>query len=93
MATPATHTLIGFEKSHLPAKKYNAILERISTGAISRVPFGATGYEQYKDSTGLGIYSHLDHLDKSRRRNYISRHSKDNNRPFSASWLSLNYLW
>ena len=93
MATPSTHTFIGFEKSHLPTKKYNTILENKTTGRVSRVPFGAVGYEQYKDSTGLGIYSHLDHLDKDRRQNYIRRHSKDNNKPFSASWLSLHYLW
>ena len=93
MATPQTHDFVGFEKSHLPTKKYNAILKNKTTGRISRVPFGAVGYEQYKDTTGLGKFSQMDHLDKTRRQNYIKRHSKDNNTPYSASWFALNYLW
>ena len=93
MATPRTHEFIGFEESHLPNKKYNAILKNKTSGRLVRVPFGARGYEQYKGSTGPGKFSSLNHLDKQRRQNYIKRHSKDKNTPYSASWFSLHYLW
>ena len=81
MATPRTHEFIGFEKSHLTGKKYNAILKNKTTGRLLRVPFGVRGYEQFKDRTGLGKFSSLNHLDKQRRQNYIKRHSKDKKYP------------
>ena len=43
--TPKTHEFIGFEESHLPNKKYNAILKNKTSGRLVRVPFGARGYE------------------------------------------------
>lgn len=50
------YKFINFENSHIKTKKYNAVLQK-KTGKYVRVPFGARGYEQYKDSTGLGLYS------------------------------------
>jgi len=91
-------TLLRFEKG--PAgKKYSAIID--DGGIIKRIPFGAVGYEQYRDSTGLGLYSHLDHLDNTRRRNYNKRHDARLNSagvPFSkdkrsAAYYSKKYLW
>tara|TARA_A100001015_G_C14678647_1_gene589810 strand:- start:66 stop:293 length:228 start_codon:yes stop_codon:yes gene_type:complete len=65
--------------------------------------FGDSRYEQYKDSTGLGIYSHLDHMDKTRRSNYYKRHSgvetkeqaikKEMKKGMSPKLLSHIFLW
>lgn len=61
---------IRFSPSTRKGKKYMATLVD-----GTKIHFGAKGYEQYKDSTGLGIYSKFDHMDKKRRENYFSRHS------------------
>ncbi len=86
------YKLLGFEKSHLKSKKYNAILENKITGHIKKVPFGSIYYQQYKDSTGLNLYSHLDHNDKKRRELYYKRHNKDYAK-FSPDYFSKKYLW
>ena len=86
------YTFIGFERSHLPAKKYNAILKNKTTSREVKVPFGAIGYEQYKDRA-LGLYSSQDHKNTSRRARYIARHSGDINKAYSPSWFALKYLW
>ena len=82
------YEFIRFERSHIPSKKYNAILENKVTGRIGTVPFGSTGYAQYKDRA-LGFYSSIDHMDKKRR----ARHSGDINLAYSPSWFSLKFLW
>lgn len=87
------YKLIGYEKSHLPDKKYNAILRNKETGREVRVPFGARAYEQYKDRVPLQLYAHKNHGDKARRANYRSRHSGDINKAYSPSWFSLYMLW
>ena len=82
-------------------KKYMAILRN-----GDKIHFGGKGYEQFKDSTGLGLYSHMDHGDKKRRENYFSRHSfgiknkKDalkyewnKSKRITAKILSHQYLW
>jgi hypothetical protein len=79
--------IISFRKSTKPHKKYDAIM---SDGSI--VSFGDNRFQQYKD-TALGLYSHLDHLDKKRKDNYKSRHHKDINKKFSPGWMSFNFLW
>ena len=84
---------IRFERSHLPNKKYNAIIEDIKTRRKQRVPFGSTLFQQYKDSTGLKLYSHLDHNDLKRRSNYLARHEKTRHKKFSPSWYSATFLW
>ena len=71
------YKFLRFEKSKRKGKKYDAILENKETKREVRVPFGAIGYEQYKDSTGLGLYSKDDHGDKNRKRLYRQRHSKE----------------
>ena len=88
----AEYTFIRFERSHIPTKKYNAVLENKATGLLVTVPFGATGYAQYKDRA-LGVYSSIDHMDKKRRASYRARHSGDINLAYSPSWFSLKYLW
>lgn len=54
--------------------------------------FGSSAHEQYKDVTGLGLWTHKDHLDKERRRRYYARHGKATNKD-SAKWWSHHYLW
>ena len=87
------YTLVNFKRSHLKNKKYDAILKNKETNRNVKVPFGARGYEQYKDKTPLQFYKKYNHGDKTRRANYRARHAKNINKPFSPSWFSLKYLW
>ena len=81
---PEDYTLVGFERSHVKGKKYDAILKNKRTRKVQkRVPFGAIGYEQFKDSTGRGLYAHVNHGDPKRRRNSRTRHHGENKRKFS----------
>lgn len=65
-----------------------------------RLYFGATGYQHYKDKTGL-LDPDLNHLDKARRNRYIMRASnikdKEGNHthlnPESPNYHALNILW
>ena len=54
--------------------------------------FGDKRYQQYKDSTPLKLYSHLDHKNFDRQARYYLRHglTDDIN---SAKWWSNNFLW
>ena len=65
--------LIKFQKSKTRGKKYDAIIEEKLTKRRMRIPFGAIGYEQYRDDTGLKLYTRYDHLDRERRKNYLKR--------------------
>jgi hypothetical protein len=88
------YSFIKFTKSHKAGKKYNAILRNKKTGGTVKIPFGDLSYEQFKDKTGLGLYTHLDHRDTKRKRAYKIRHDKDvrpNN--YSAGYFSMKYLW
>lgn len=70
-----------------------------------RVNFGSKAYEQYKDSVpqsmGGGLWSHKDHGDPARRKNYQSRHGGVKTKSgkaaytvqYSPSWFSYHYLW
>lgn len=60
---------MNFQKSTRKNKKYSVITPK---GKV--VHFGDTRYQHYKDSTGLNLYSNLDHNDKKRRDNYRTRH-------------------
>jgi len=92
---PEDYKLVGFERSHVQGKKYDAILrnKRDPTRSKKRVPFGAVGYEQFKDSTGKGLYTRVNHGDPKRRRNYRTRHRGENKRKFSSGYFSWKYLW
>ena len=91
---PEDYKLMGFERSHVRGKKYDAILRKKKTRkGIRRVPFGAVGYDQYRDSTGKGLYTHVNHGDPKRRRNYRTRHNGENKRKFSSGYFSWKYLW
>ena len=78
-------------KSDRKNKKYKAVVQ-FKDGRIKTVHFGDSRYQQYKDSTGLGIYSKLDHNDPDRRRAYYARHGKTPTL-YSAKYFSHKYLW
>ena len=84
---------IRFERSKTMNKKYDAIIEDKITKRQQRVPFGDNRYEQYRDSTGLKLYSRLDHNDPKRRADYKARHEKTRHKKFSASWYADTFLW
>lgn len=81
-------------------KKYTAILPN-----GHRVHFGHRAYQHYKDQVpkalGGGLWSHKDHLDPARRKNYRTRHGalrcKDGTRcvdkNLTPAWFSYYLLW
>lgn len=68
-------------------KKYD-----VYKNGLYLLSFGDNRYEQYRDSTGIGAYSHLDHLNKERRRLYYARHGRTTDKN-SAKYWSNKYLW
>ena len=85
-----------FKKSNNKYKKYS-----VTTPKGNIIHFGDTRYQQYKDSTGLDMYSNLDHLDKQRRARYLIRAKgiKDKSGkltwkdPESPNYYSVRFLW
>lgn len=77
-------------------KKYTAVFPD-----GTEVSFGDIRYQQYRDTTPLRAYSHMDHLDPRRRKSYLARHKAIKNKsglqawenPRSAAYLSIKYLW
>lgn len=82
-----------FEKSHLKNKKYNAILINKNTKKEKKIPFGSSSNFHYRDTTGLSKWSHKDHNDKKRRKNYRARHKGEEKNKFSSGYFSWKYLW
>lgn len=70
-------------------KKYAADVA-IGNKMHMNVHFGDVRYQQYRDSTPLKLWSHLDHNDPKRRAAYLSRHGKDKG---PAGLLAKKYLW
>lgn len=88
---------IRFEKSKNKNKKYDAILLNKKTGRINKISFGAIRpsgepYPQFKDRTGLGLYTKYNHNDKLRRERYYRRFGKKAVK-YTAKWFSHKYLW
>ena len=85
-----------FKKSTRKGKKY-----MVKTPSGRWIHFGALNMEHYKDSTGLGLYNHLNHNDKDRRKRYLARAKGIKNKqgkltwnnPESANYYSVKYLW
>lgn len=71
-------------------RKYKKYMVRVGNEWIH---FGDTRYEHYRDNTGLGIYSHLNHGDEKRRKNYKARHESTRHLKNSASWFADKFLW
>jgi hypothetical protein len=91
ITNPKSYEFLGFEKSRNKYKKYDAILYK--NNRYKRVPFGASSYQQYKDTTGLGLYTKLNHNDKERRRLYRLRHAGEQKNLYSSGYFSWYYLW
>jgi hypothetical protein len=86
--------LQGFTMSASAEKKYNAILKEKISGRLVEVAFGRPGFWHYKDMTGLGLFSNLDHKDAARREKFHDRFSKFVIMGmYSPAYFSLNYLW
>lgn len=88
---PEQYTLSKFIKANDGKHKYFAILINKQTKREKKVPFGAIGYEQYKDK--IGSYKSSNHLDKKRRDAYRARHQGEQNNKFSSGYFSWKYLW
>lgn len=69
-------------------KKYAARI--IFEGRERIVHFGDSRYQQYKDTTPLKLYKHLDHNDWGRKQRYLARHKNDNG---PAGVLAREFLW
>ena len=88
------YDFIRFEKAKAKNKKYSAIIRNKKTNKLKKLNFGDNRYKHFFDKTGLKIYTHLNHNDKQRRKNYISRHSVFIKKGFySPSYFSMNFLW
>jgi len=97
--------IIKFVKGPFP-KKYTAHIQNKKTKKNRIIHFGDRRYQQYKDRTGLGLYSNKNHNTRKRMQNYFSRHSGTKNRSqaikkeqiksngiYNAKILSHIYLW
>ena len=86
---------IEFSKSKVKNKKY-AVKYNGKT-----INFGDSRMAQYKDSTGLGLFSSKNHLDPIRRKSYLARARGIKNKkgeltykdPNSKNFWSVNFLW
>lgn len=54
--------------------------------------FGALGFEQFKDTSPLRAYKHLDHGDQERRRLYFARHGRTTDKSSAKYWAN-KFLW
>jgi len=86
------HTFVKFAVSTKKGKKYDAFIKD-KQGNLIKIPFGALGYQQFKDKA-LGVYSADDHNDEKRLQNYRARHL-GYLKPgyFSPEFFAWNYLW
>ena len=88
------YKFIRFEKSEAKHKKYSAIIKNKSTGSEIKINFGDTRYQHYEDTTGLKLYSNLDHDDKERRRSFRARHKVYIKKGYySPAYFSYHFLW
>lgn len=83
-------TDIKFSKSDQKNKKYRVEFKLKGKKFVRH--FGDIRYEQYRDSTPLFLYAHLNHLDSKRRAAYYKRHGRTNNAMSSKYWAN-RYLW
>lgn len=84
-----------FTVSKSKNKKYDVVYNG------KTISFGDSRYQHYKDQTGLGKFSNLDHNDKERRKLYRARASKIVDKQGNLTYLDKNspnywayhYLW
>ena len=85
--------LQSIQVSDRPHKKYMAFVKNLETQKVRKVHFGDTRYQHYKDQTRIKAFTHLDHLDKDRRKRFKQRFAKIIKRKYSAAYFSDKYLW
>ncbi len=76
-------------KSKAKNKKYSVYVKG-PTGKPRLIHFGDNRYEHFKDK--IGEWSHLDHGDPQRKKNYYSRHGKATSKDTPKYW-SHKILW
>ena len=84
-----------FSKSTRKGKKYMVVVDG------KTIHFGDVKMQQYRDTTGLGLFSHLNHNDETRRKSYLSRAKGIRNKAGDLTWQDKNsanyyavkYLW
>jgi hypothetical protein len=54
--------------------------------------FGSSAHEQFRDTTPLRAYKHLDHGDEDRRRRYMARHGTTTDKSSAKYWAN-KFLW
>ena len=99
-------SIVRIVKSDRKEKKYTAFIRDKKTRKVRKIHFGASDYEQFKDRTKVGHYSHKNHGDRKRQQNYYNRHSGTKKRReaidkeerkskgyYNAKILSHRYLW
>lgn len=90
---------IKFFRSNVKNKKYR--VEFTHKGKLHKINFGQLGYEHYKDTTPLKLFSKFNHNDKQRRKSYRARASGIKNKqgqltyknPLYANYWAYKYLW
>ena len=86
-----------YEKSTRKDKKLMVTVK--VDGKDKKIHFGNPEYEHFKDRTG--IWKELDHNDKDRRKNYLTRSGRIKNKkgeltkddPQSSNWHVRKILW
>ena len=87
-----------FKKSTRKNKKY---MVKVNNKWVHFGNLTPPANQHYKDTTGLGLYTHLNHGDKKRRDAYRKRHMaiklKDGTYAYKnkeqPAYFSLKYLW
>ena len=86
---------MNFKKSTRPGKKYMVVVNG------KTIHFGDIKMQQYRDTTGLGLYTHLNHNDEKRRASYLARAKGIKNKKGEPTWkdknspnyYSVKFLW
>ena len=79
-----------FSRGSYP-KKYKVVVFQDGK-KIKTTQFGDRRYGHFRDKTPLKLYSHLDTLDRQKKKNYYARHNKTYPK-YSADYFSKKYLW
>ena len=74
-------------KSPLPGKKYAVYVMRNNKKVL--IHFGDSSMQHFKDK--LGVWSKLDHNDKARRKNYLTRSGGIRNKKGELTANNKNY--
>lgn len=83
------HSIV-FTKSPRKNKKYRVFF--VYKNKHYKIDFGDVRYQHFRDRV-MGLYSHLDHNDETRRQNFIKRFEHISSDPRSPSYWSRIMLW